>query len=62
MPVSQGGDHSVDIELYWTHMSRFNSIVWNSAHVDEIPGQRLAAAHFLSLTVAALRIANHRHD
>jgi hypothetical protein len=33
-------------------MSRFNSIVWNSAHVDEIPGAT-AAAHFLSLTVAA---------
>lgn len=48
-----GWGTAVDIELYWTHMSRFNSIVWNSAHVDEIPGQRLAAAHFLSLTVAA---------
>ncbi|MDW9245701.1 hypothetical protein C7S13_7750 [Burkholderia cepacia] len=44
---------AVDIEPWCTPMSRFNSIVWNSAHVDEIPRQRPAAAHFLSLTFAA---------
>ncbi len=46
MPVFQRGE-TVDIEPWRTPMSRFNTIVWNSASVEEIRRPRPAAAHSL---------------
>lgn len=58
---SRGRDFNACFPGWWrlstlslrTPMPRFNTIVWNSAHLVETPRQRPAAAQFRSLTLAA---------